>query len=110
MPYRNFNKSKDKYPWMGQVVVDGKQKRKQFASKREAVKWEVAERNRVAEIVTASLADWATAYLDFAESRYTEKTYNEKRLAFRELFQAVDPERPAGELSAKDVLASEKKL
>jgi integrase len=103
MPYKNFNSNKDKFPWMGQVVLDGKQKRKQFASKREAVKWEVAEKGRVAEIVTASLMAWATAYFDFAQSRYTSKTYDEKRLAFRGLFQAVSPD--AVNLSAKDVLA-----
>lgn len=102
MPYRNFNKNKDKFPWLGQVVVNGKQKRKQFASKQAAIKWEVEEKavllaQNHQKTLTVSLLDWATAYLDYAKTRFSEKTYEEKRMAFRLFFQSQ------GKLSALSV-------
>jgi len=90
MPYRNYNKNKDKFPWMAQVVINGKHRRKQFASKQAALKWEVEEKERwlsqiqqTGQIRTVCLHDWATSYLDYAKARFSEKTYEEKRFAFR---------------------------
>lgn len=97
MPYRNYNKNKDKFPWLGQIVVNGKQKRKQFANKQAAVKWEVDEKARLLSenqeqgpTLTVCLHDWATAYLDYAKARFSPKTYEEKRFAFMELFGRTD--------------------
>ena len=99
MPYRNFNKNKDRFPWLGQVVVNGKQTRKQSTSKQAALKWEVEEKQRLLSqeqqrdpIPTVCLHDWATAYLDFAKSRFSEKTYQEKRFVFREFFGFITPQ------------------
>lgn len=110
MPYRNYNKNKDKFPWLGQVVVNGKQKRKQFASKQEAIKWEVKEKARLLvqdqqtdPIPTVCLYDWATAYLDYSKGRFSEKTYDEKRFAFREFFRSAAAEDDVKFLSANDV-------
>jgi len=37
------------------------------------------------------LGDWAKQYLDYAQAGFAEKTYLEKRLAFKLLFQSIDP-------------------
>lgn len=110
MPYRNYNKNKDNFPWMAQVVINGKQRRKQFASKQAALKWEVEEKERMLtqirqadQIRTVCLHDWATAYLDYAKSRFSEKTYEEKRFAFRELFRSTIPQDDVNSLSANAV-------
>ncbi|MGD9949788.1 MAG: tyrosine-type recombinase/integrase [Desulfobulbus sp.] len=110
MPYRNYNKNKDKFPWLGQVVVDGKQRRKQFASKQAALKWEVEEKERwlcqiqqADQIRTVCLHDWATSYLDYSKARFSEGTYEEKRFAFRELFLTITAQNDVNSLSANDV-------
>jgi len=104
-----FNRNKDRFPWLGQVVVNGKQTRKQFTSKQAALKWEVEEKerllslNQTGPIPTVCLHDWATAYLDFAKSRFSEKTYHEKCFVFREFFLSVEPHCAVGCLSANEV-------
>ena len=35
-----------------------------------------------------SLLEWCNAYLDFSKERYVTKTYDEKRNAFRLLFES----------------------
>lgn len=112
MPYRNFNKNKDKFPWLGQVVVNGKQKRRQFASKQAAIQWEVEEKARLIAqeqqtTRTVSLLDWATAYLDHVKARFSEKTYEEKQMAFRLFFQFQDRMSAVlvSELQSSDALA-----
>ncbi|MDR2548737.1 MAG: site-specific integrase [Desulfobulbus sp.] len=109
MPYRNFNKNKDKFPWLGQVVVNGKQKRKQFSSKQAALKWEVEEKERLLSresqgpIPTVCLYDWATSYLDYAKARHAEKTYEEKRFVFREFFKSIPARLDVKLLAPNDV-------
>lgn len=111
MPYKRGSQ------WIGQVVQilpDGMKKNlsHRSATKREAIEWEEAKRREIqqggqCQIRTVSLHEWATAYLDFAKNRFVQKTYDEKRLAFRELFSdgAIAPSEPASSLSGKDVLA-----
>lgn len=109
MPYRNYNKNKDKFPWLAQIVVNGKQKRKQFASKQAALKWEVEEKTRLLaqeqknQIPTVCLHDWATAYLDYSKNRFSDGTYEEKRFAFREFFRSASAQDDVKCLSANDV-------
>lgn len=110
MPYRNYNKNKDKFPWMAQVVINGKQRRKQFASKQAAQKWELEEKERCLsqnqqndQIPTVCLHDWATSYLDYAKTRFSEKTYDEKRFVFREFFQSSSAQDDVKNLSANEV-------
>ena len=43
MAYKNPNKNKDKFPWMGQRFIGNKKERKCFETKKEALFWE-AER------------------------------------------------------------------
>jgi len=56
------------------------------------------------KIDTVCLCDWAYAYLDFAQVRFTEKTYAEKKSVFRRFFKEVDPDQPILELKRANVL------
>ena len=40
------------------------------------------------------MLDWANAYLDFSQIKFTEKTYKEKKSVFRRFFQEIDPALP----------------
>lgn len=105
MPYPSNKKSKVKYPWIGQVRVNGKRTEKLFASKKQAIQWESEERERQLNAInnpvqqeeescttrTISLADWATAYLSYAKDKFAFKTYDEKQRVFKLFFQDVDP-------------------
>lgn len=101
MPYKRGSQ------WIGQVVamVNGKKKNlsHRSATKREAIEWEERTRKEMQSVPlqtrTVSLHEWATAYLSFAKERFVVKTYEEKRLAFKELFSTVaDYSSPASSL------------
>jgi len=51
------------------------------------------------------LGDWAQTYLDVAKSRFTDKTYDEKRSMFRRFFEVVSPTLPVSKLKPANVLA-----
>ncbi len=51
------------------------------------------------------LGDWAEQYLDYAKAGFSEKTYFEKRLAFRQLFQFIDPAQPVETLTPAIILS-----
>ncbi|MEK6194527.1 MAG: hypothetical protein N2F24_09930, partial [Deltaproteobacteria bacterium] len=55
-------------------------------------------------INTVSLADFAQAYLDNAQSMFAEKTYEEKRSMFKKFFKHVDPTLPVTELTSAMVM------
>jgi len=38
------------------------------------------------------LIDWAQAYLDYVNARFSDETYKEKRTVFRRFFKEIDPE------------------
>lgn len=50
------------------------------------------------------LIDWANAYLSYAKQQFVDKTYAEKRLAFKMLFQSIDCELPVESLTSAVVL------
>ncbi len=58
---------------MAQVRINGEKIRKTFPTKAEAIAWEVDQRKTLPvlqplqRIVTISLADWASRYLDFCK-------------------------------------------
>ncbi len=58
------------------------------------------------KIVTTSLLEWATLYLDFSKKKHSLKTYHEKRLAFKLLLnhQDIDPYSPAVDLDSHLIL------
>lgn len=53
---------------------------------------------------TVCLGDWAKEYLDFAQAKFFEKTYKEKKSMFKRLFQKIQPELPVSKLSFKMVM------
>ena len=104
MPYkRNDGK------WVGQVRRKGVRKERKFDTKKEATDWEVQQwkipdDNWGINSPITSLTDWANDYLEFAKSKHSTKTYDEKRVAFRRLFEVVDPAIPVASLSKGKVL------
>ena len=85
-------------------------KEKSFDSKKEALEWEAEMRRKPVEewkgkTDTVCLADWAQAYLDFAEAQFSPKTYEEKKSLFRCFFKEVDPALSVEELNKPKVLA-----
>ncbi len=116
MPYLNTNKNKAEYPWTAQVKHKGVKHRKQFTTKRRAILWELEIREAlkrgedpfapVEETDTISLHEWATAYLDYAEKEFVQKTFIEKKKAFKELFAntLVEPFSPAQDLEPLIIL------
>ena len=78
--------------YLAKVMVQRKLYSKLFPdaglqSKRDAVQWEIDTRKRLEQELMAtaclSIAVWMNEYLDDVKSRYSKKTYDEKRLAFR---------------------------
>ncbi len=104
MPYkRKDNSSK---PWTGQIMVDGKARRQSFATKKEAIEWEVEQRKRVVSLTpTVSLGEWAVRYLDFAKSRFAATTYGEKVTVFKRFFHTFHQGKAVDSLTPGDVLA-----
>jgi len=49
------------------------------------------------------LHDWATSYLDYSKTRFSEKTYEEKRFVFREFFRSISAQKSINSLSANAV-------
>ena len=84
-------KKRGRIRWMARVQKDGRIKQKLCDTKSEALKWEADQRDvdwsKTDTIF--SLGEWAQRYLDHAQ-KYSAKTFDEKRRAFRELFAAKD--------------------
>lgn len=107
MAYKNPNRNKEKFPWMGQRFIGTKKERKCFETKKEALLWESEQLPELAELKTHTvyLLDWATEYLRHAEQNYTGNTFDEKRRAFRQLFACpgINPKESANRLTALQV-------
>lgn len=94
MPYKDKH---HKNRWRGEIVRQGSRKTQLFETKGEAKAWEVEQKalpleDYLNETRTVySLAEWAERYLDHSRVKFCSKTYDEKRLAFRELFRSVKP-------------------
>ena len=103
MPYKR--KEKSRKPWLAQVKINNRYVRKSFATKREAVEWEVEQKNSIISLTpTTSLGEWAIRYLDFAKAKFVGKTYQEKKAAFKFFFCGVDKELSVENLTAGIVL------
>lgn len=103
MPYARGKK------WIAQVRKDGKRREKVFPTKKEAIAWEAKMQRKPVEdwngkTATISLGDWALKYLDYAQSKFSTKTYKEKCLAFRLFFKEMKPALPIEKLKPADVL------
>lgn len=107
MPYKR--RRKNRVEWVAEVMRFGKRHFKVCKTKRDALNWEAEIRNAPAESLltpTASLTliEWANQYLEFAGSKFVEKTFQEKRIAFKRFFLGVEPSMPVDRLSAGMVL------
>lgn len=103
MPYKTGKK------WKAQVRKEGLRKEKLFDTKKEAIDWETEMRKKSADEWVEKkeafcLAEWAEAYLDYAEARFSEKTYKEKKAMFKLFFAAVDRNLPVEKLTSKVVM------
>ncbi|MBW2149882.1 MAG: site-specific integrase, partial [Deltaproteobacteria bacterium] len=104
MPYRRGRK------WVAQVRTFGIRREKIFQTRAEALGWEAEQRKLPAESLksetsTSCLHDWAGAYLDFAKTRFSHKTYDEKKTVFRRFFQVIDPTQHIEKLTSGQVLS-----
>lgn len=102
MAYKNYNNNKDKYPWTGQRIINGKRQRRSFLTKKDALLWEsqILPETEETRILSISLLDWATEYLRHAEQNFVPNTFQEKRTAFRLFFSSgIDAKQPVASLS-----------
>lgn len=111
--------------WKATKVVQGHRREKLFpddspGSRRAAYQWEAETEHQLKigpTVPTAhpaqnpaptptgcSIIDWATRYLDYCQSRFEKKTYDEKRRAFRRLLEIVPPDLAADDLKPGSVL------
>ena len=103
MPYKRGQN------WVAQVRKDGKRKERVFQTKKEALAWESGIKRKSVEdwnekTNTVCLGDWIQKYLDYAKSRFAQKTYKEKCSIFRRFFQHIDPVTSVSELKAAHVM------
>jgi integrase len=93
MPYKRGT------TWVAQVRRNCKRREKLFSSKKEALQWEAEQKrspdqNWQKKTDMVCLLDWANEYLEFAESRFVKKTFQEKKTVFARFFNAVEPGLP----------------
>lgn len=95
--------------WLGCVKKNGDRKQKLFETRTEALDWEARTRREMERqpvaIPTVSLGEWATNYLNYAHTKFVEKTYREKRDVFKRFFSSVDPDLEVETFSPKHALA-----
>lgn len=108
MPYKD--KTSTKTPWIGQIKINGRKIKHRCATRKEAIEWEITERNRLSNLTpspirTASLLEWATAYLDFSKNKFVKLTYEEKKRSFQYFFSGgFSPESPVTSLEPLSIL------
>ena len=109
MPYQMQNGK-----WRGKRMINGKIKTKVFPTKTEAKKWEVeqTEENWQEQIETPSVSwlDFATAYLEYAQERFSKKTMSEKKLSFRRSLAIIDKDMPTEDITVKQATAVMRKI
>ncbi len=98
MPYKQKNGK-----WRATKMINGQRKTRVFPKRRDAVNWEVVQDSTPSETGTntdCSLIEWATAYLDYCESRYSKKTFGEKKLSLRMFCKEHNPDTPVRVITA----------
>ena len=103
MPYKKGQK------WIAQVRKDGERQNKVFHTKKEAMDWEVKMRRKPVsdwprKTDTVCIDDWAQLYLDFAKSKFSDKTYKEKKSIFKRFLKEFDPVTPVTQVKMADVM------
>lgn len=109
MPYYDKQKAR----WIGQVKQNNQKFRKFFNSEKEALKWElqlVDQKEQLNEPVAQSLTssisllEFFTRYLEFAEIKFSRKTFKEKQAVFRNLLKSVPPNVQVKDVSRGSIL------
>lgn len=77
--------------WRGMKMINGKRITRSFDTKKEALLWELAPLVEVQEekIDTISLLDFLSAYLDYAQQRFVQKTYQGKVRASKQAIKIL---------------------
>jgi integrase len=102
--------------WRASITVNGATKQKLMAdasrkSQAQAVVWEEETKKELEKLQSQThtdsckAIDWATKYLDNAQKRHVKKTYQEKRLAFKRLFEQFNSEMDVKEFQVEAVHA-----
>jgi len=78
--------------------------------KKEAQDWEAEMRRQPVKdwngkTATVCIGDWAQLYLDYAKTKFSVKTYKEKRSMFERFQKEIDPTLPVDDLKPAAVLA-----
>ena len=98
--------------WRGKRMIHGQVKTKVFLTKLEAKKWEAGQTleswiEQETQTDTAlSILEWANSYMDYAVQRYSKKTIDEKRDAFKALFASTAKENCIDDLTPQIALKS----
>ena len=110
MPY----KDKSTNQWIAQVketLPNGRTKKHcaRCITMKEAKAWERTKQKEldeqlIAGMSTASLIEWANAYLDYSKKQHVKKTYEEKRDAFKLLLKSLDPNMPVKTILPRHIL------
>ena len=103
MPYKRNHK------WYAQVRKEGQKRERVFLTKKEAVDWEADLRRKplsewLEKTDITCIDDWVQLYLDFAETSFTVKTYQEKHAMFKRFLKHVDPTMPVEKLKPAAVI------
>lgn len=104
MPYKREKN------WVAQIRVNGKKYRQTFQTKQEAIEWEVKKKKSLKrtsepETPTVCLIDWATRYLDYAQTKFVAKTFDEKKSMFKRFFSIVPADLLPSQLTSGLVLS-----
>ena len=63
---------------------------------KKAVEWEIEKRKEMEKDQTATVSltilPWSDEYLDYAKDCFTQKTYKEKKSAYKRLLHFFDPQ------------------
>ena len=107
MPYKR--KRKNKVEWIADVMCRGKRYYKIFGTKAKALAWESdirenPEENLKTPSESLTLIEWATKYLEYSKVKFSKKTFDAKRVAFRGLLKQVEPSMPVEALKPVQVL------
>ena len=103
MPYQQKNGT-----WRATRMIDGRRRQRVFRSKSEAKKWEASQSPEEWDRKQPTLTAYCLAneYLTYVQTRHALKTYQEKKIAVRNLFRFVDPSTLATEIPKKQIMAA----
>jgi len=89
------------------VKKKGLRRQRIFATRKEAVLWEAEQKKAEwwkTDTPFWTLMKWSNEYLDYAERRFTGKTYQEKMSAFRRFLRFMQPDTPLTAIEPGDFL------